>query len=213
MAKLQAWRPAPPETSRCSREIVDLRISWKYQPSRPPATIDRALEVLNRRINRRQFMYRLQNIARYAAVLILMIALSYTGWKQFSPADDSYEFISAAPGEGVKKIPLEEGSVIWLREGSSLHIPHSFAADNRNVKLEGEAFFQVNKNKHPFYVETEALRVQVLGTSFNVRTIEKNRIVETILVNGKVALLNKTDKQVVYLSPGEKVTYDSHQHL
>lgn len=212
MAKVLAWRAASPDNNRLFREIVELRISWKYQNYRTPAAIDRAMETLNRRINRRQFMHRLQNVARYAAVLVLLISASYVGWKQFSPADE-YAHISVSPGEEIKKITLEEGSVIWLREGSTLHIPHSFTAHSRTVKLEGEAFFKINKNKHPFHVETEALRIQVLGTSFNVRTVEESRMVETILVNGKVALLNKAGKQVMHLSPGEKVTYDARHRL
>lgn len=101
MAKVLAWRAASAENSRLFHEVVELRISWKYQNYRTPTIINRGLETLNCRINRRQFMHRLQNVARYAAALLLLSAFSYAGWKQLS-FSHHYAHISANPGEQLK---------------------------------------------------------------------------------------------------------------
>lgn len=68
---------------------------------------------------------------------------------------------------------LEDGSVVYLAQESTLKYPEHFAEDKREVNLQGEAFFDVAKKpEQAFTIETARVRVEVLGTAFNVRSNE-----------------------------------------
>ena len=58
-------------------------------------------------------------------------------------------FTALGDSEGVKKVTLDDGSIVWLRGNSVLKIPQSFSAVNRTVSLQGEAFFDIAKNASP----------------------------------------------------------------
>lgn len=75
------------------------------------------------------------------------------------------------PNSQTANLVLEDGTHIWLNSGSRFTYPTKFARGYRTVKLAGEALFQVNRDEHkPFLVETERLKVRVLGTTFNVKS-------------------------------------------
>jgi anti-sigma factor len=77
------------------------------------------------------------------------------------------------------------------------------------VKLNGEAYFEVSKNKkHPFIVQTETIDVQVLGTHFNVDAYQNNPDVKTTLLTGSVAVSNKSKSVRVILKPNEIAIYN-----
>ena len=66
---------------------------------------------------------------------------------------------------------LEDGSVVYLAQESTLKYPEHFATDKREVNLQGEAFFDVaKKHEQTFLIETEKVQIEVLGTAFNVRS-------------------------------------------
>lgn len=96
-------------------------------------------------------------------------------------------------------IQLPDGSTVILNSGSSLAFNASDWNDNRLVKLEGEAFFQVNKGEK-FSVESSNGLVQVLGTSFNV--LNRNGLYHVSCKTGKVRVSNSRGEQV--LTPGLK---------
>ncbi|WP_114750449.1 FecR family protein [Pleomorphovibrio marinus] len=100
--------------------------------------------------------------------------------------EDNHETIQNTQGIR-RKITLADGSKVWLRGESRLQIPRKFV-DNRRLRLEGEAFFEVVEDSlHPFQVITELAVTEVLGTSFLINT--KNQHQQTITVKtGKVAV-------------------------
>ena len=84
-----------------------------------------------------------------------------------------------------RTVCLPDGSTVTLNHYSSLSYPEKFKSDKREVKLNGEAYFEVSKNKkHPFIVQTETIDVQVLGTHFNVDAYQNNPDVKTTLLSG-----------------------------
>ncbi|MEI9908356.1 MAG: FecR family protein [Bacteroidota bacterium] len=116
------------------------------------------------------------------------------------------------------KIQMEEGSIITLQPGSSIHYPSHFLPDKREIFLEGEAFFEVSKNaSRPFFVYNNNIVTHVLGTSFNVKMNRENKQVEVSVRSGRVevyedkpavkATASKKNNGVI-LSPNQKVTYD-----
>ena len=108
-----------------------------------------------------------------------------------------------------RTVCLPDGSTVTLNHYSSLSYPEKFKSDKREVKLNGEAYFEVNKNKkHPFIVQTETIDVQVLGTHFNVDAYQNNPDVKTTLLTGSVAVSNKSKSVRVILKPNEIAIYN-----
>lgn len=70
----------------------------------------------------------------------------------------------------VEEVTLPDGTKVWLNNSATLRYPRKFSDTERNVYLEGEAYFKVTRNaQQPFIVESDAMRVRVLGTVFNFK--------------------------------------------
>ncbi|MFA5327117.1 MAG: FecR domain-containing protein [Prolixibacteraceae bacterium] len=86
-------------------------------------------------------------------------------------------------------ITLSDGTKVWLNAGSQLIYPSNFLGKNRQVMLIGEAFFDVAKNlERPFIVLAADMSVQVLGTRFDISAYPEDKIIQTVLEEGKVNL-------------------------
>lgn len=114
-----------------------------------------------------------------------------------------YNTISIPVG-GEYHLILADGTEVWINADSKLKFPVDFIGDKREVFLEGEAYFEVAKDRqHPFIVNTSRGAVQVLGTGFNVRDYREEAKVVTTLVNGSVAYCpEKYPEKTVVLKPG-----------
>ncbi|HEX3010080.1 MAG TPA: FecR domain-containing protein [Bacteroidales bacterium] len=115
-----------------------------------------------------------------------------------------------APKGAKTFLTLDDGSKIWLNAGSKLQYNKTYNSKDRNVTLEGEAFFQVSKNKHlPFKVLAQGVEVKALGTSFNVNAYPEDGYVQTTLVEGSVVVSSIKDgskEPPVILKPSQSVT-------
>ncbi len=101
---------------------------------------------------------------------------------------------------------LEDGSVVYLGKESTLKYPEHFKTDRREVNLRGEAFFDVTrKTRQTFLIDTEKVKIEVLGTAFNVRAIG-NRSFNLAVQRGKVRVTLKQSGQVLYVRAGEVVS-------
>ena len=103
-------------------------------------------------------------------------------------------------------LTLSDGTKVFLNAETKLKFPTIFKGDQREVELEGEAYFEVRKDEaHPFIVKTVSMNVRVLGTSFNVRSYVNEHDVTATLVEGKVAVSDgEVEKMLV---PGEQAVY------
>lgn len=91
------------------------------------------------------------------------------------------------PRGGQYEVTLSDGTIVYLNAESSLKYPVAFEGADRTVILQGEAYFEVAKNKlKPFIVTTARQQVQVLGTHFNVSSYADEPIVKTTLLEGSV---------------------------
>jgi ferric-dicitrate binding protein FerR (iron transport regulator) len=105
------------------------------------------------------------------------------------------------PRGGQYQLQLVDGTKIWLNAASSVKFPVSFQGSTRNVELQGEAYFEVAKDKaHPFIVKSIHQEVEVLGTHFNLKVYENGLRTRTTLLEGSVKV-----NQVI-LKPGEEST-------
>lgn len=103
---------------------------------------------------------------------------------------------------------LEDGTKVTLNKNSSLTFTSNFGDSRREVKLTGEAFFKVAKDRFkPFEVEALGTKTEVLGTSFNVRANAETNEVSTTLVEGSVKF--KAENCEIKLKPGEEIVYNN----
>ena len=111
------------------------------------------------------------------------------------------------PKGGEFTLTLSDGTKVWLNSQSKIRYPVIFNDITREVYLEGEAYFEVAKDpRHPFHVNARnGVNIEVLGTSFNVRSYSDENIIETVLEEGSVRMSQGKDS--VILSPGNKATY------
>lgn len=86
------------------------------------------------------------------------------------------------------RLILPDGTAVWLNAASSLKYPAVFNGRQRQVSLEGEAYFEVTPGSQPFQVTAAAGIIKVLGTSFNVSAYTEDSMVKTTLLQGAVAI-------------------------
>ena len=149
-------------------------------------------------------------IYKIAAMLAIPLTFALSWYflqnsKQPLPEDFFCEL--TAPKGHVAKCVLPDGSEVWINTGSTLiYNTASFNQQSREIKLSGEAYFEVAKNiEKPFKVVTEAANIHVTGTSFNVKAYPESGLFETVLVEGAIEMeLNNQTHQKINLVPGEK---------
>jgi len=109
------------------------------------------------------------------------------------------------PRGGQYKVTLPDGSKVWLNAVSSLRFPTAFRGRSREVEITGEAYFEIAKNTNlPFYVKTNGMAVEVLGTSFNVNAYADEPAIRTTLLEGSVRV--RKDKAIAMLAPGQQAS-------
>lgn len=109
----------------------------------------------------------------------------------------------STPKGGQFTIILPDKSKVYLNAETTLIFPSDFKTHERKVSLEGEAFFEIAKNKEkPFIVETEEMSIQVLGTHFNVNSYKSEQTKSTTLVEGSVKISTPTNSKLMI--PGQQ---------
>ena len=112
------------------------------------------------------------------------------------------------PRGGVYQLTLADGTKVWLNSASRLIYSVAFSGNTREVTLEGEAYFDVQRDEmKPFIVTTSLGKVNVLGTRFNVKFYPEEASVITTLVDGSVSFSNEEVIETK-LSPGYQLVYD-----
>jgi transmembrane sensor len=115
---------------------------------------------------------------------------------------NSFNTLSTPTG-GQYNIVLADGTKVFLNAVSSIKYPTQFNGDQRIVELEGEAYFEVAKNKSkPFLVKSANQTIEVLGTHFNVHAYNNEAVVKTTLLEGSVAVSSRNQKAI--LKPGQQ---------
>lgn len=99
-------------------------------------------------------------------------------------------------------LTLADGSSVTLNAETRLKFPNAFTGRERKIYLSGEAYFDIARDEaHPFLVEFEEGKVQVLGTQFNIKAYKGKNTCAT-LVSGKVKIIS--DEETVLLHPGQR---------
>ena len=145
------------------------------------------------------------------SLAVVVVASSVFIWKYIRSSSTGIsqpqETIAVQNGSRSRSM-LPDGTTVWLNAGSKLFYDDNFSGPTREVRLEGEAFFDVVKQpQRPFIVHTSGIDIKVLGTSFNVKSYPDDKTVETTLYHGSVKIFreNESEKSAIILKPNEKV--------
>lgn len=115
------------------------------------------------------------------------------------------------PRGGEYVLTLSDGTKVWLNSATDLRFPVRFTGKTREVEIIGEGYFDVAKDaRHPFIVRSGEMRLQVLGTSFNVKAYADETIKAVTLVTGKVQVKAGQEEEV--LLPGWQSIWDEREH-
>jgi len=152
-----------------------------------------------------------------AFLLIPIIGLGILYWVNNLSQSNGAMTETIAPRGQKSQIVLADGTKVWLNSDTKIKYPDNFSKNQRDVYLDGEAFFEVCKNAHqPFVVHTSGINVKVLGTKFNVKAYADERQIETSLFEGKINLLmnssssiNQVEKEI---EPGQSFVYSKTDH-
>lgn len=110
------------------------------------------------------------------------------------------------------ELTLADSTKVWLNAKTTLTFPSHFADGSRNVRLDGEGYFNVTRNENkPFIVETEQYDIEVLGTEFNVHAYKGNTLFETSLLNGSVRIESADHRENILLEPHKKAYAENGQ--
>lgn len=123
--------------------------------------------------------------------------------------------ILKTPRGGQYQLTLADGTKVWLNAASTLRYPTSFINGERLVELDGEAYFEVEKQvDKPFVVVSKGQRIKVLGTKFNVNTyLSGENKALTTLIEGSIELENTSTQQKQVLKPGEQALVSANSTL
>ncbi len=155
--------------------------------------------------------YQYKNVwKKWIAVAAVLTGISlFCYWfiqsKANTPA--SWVSIDVLPGQQ-QKIVLPDNSIVYVNAGSHIEYPLSFTDSIREIRLDGEAFFEVTPNANqPFVVHSGALLTRVLGTSFNIRAYKNEGTQSVLVAIGKVQV-NTNEKSLDILFPNRLLTYN-----
>ena len=107
-----------------------------------------------------------------------------------------------------KEIPLADGSMITINEGTYFKFPEKFSEENRVVKIGGEGFFEIATDKNrPFSIEMDHGTVEVMGTSFNIQNDMEADITTICVASGEVMFTPTDSKKKFMLHANDKLIY------
>ena len=198
--------------------------AWKKQNGQPDYTSEANQglnQIWNKIEDRKPKTRLLYPILKYAAAVVVVISAAF-GWyaykKMQQPAEMAIALLSKTTLKGEKvKLMLPDSSIVYLGAGSKLTWPSHFIKGKlRNIRLEGEAFFEVKHDTtSPFIVHSGQMQTRVLGTSFNIYAYPKDGTFSVAVRTGKVKVSENSEGKLTQLSlltPGMKLLYHIKEH-
>ena len=148
---------------------------------------------------------------KYAAAVVLGIGISlstlYLTNQENLSTVGNYKLVTSKAEKSYLQLP--DGTKVWLNSCTTLEYAENYGHSNRSIYLDGEAYFEVAKNKDlPFVVKANGIDVKAIGTAFNVSAYMEDSQLTTTLFNGKVAVQPTLTKQEVLLEPNQVAVYD-----
>ena len=208
--RIADWLDLSAENKKLYSDLREIWLSSGVETNADNYDVESAILKFRNQINMDQNIQRKQidfnRFLKYAAIFILLLALPFSYYMGTrNTTDNSLTTISCAYGDK-SSIVLPDSSRVWLNSGSKLTFSSNFK-NGRKVSLEGEAFFDVSKDKrHPFQVKTADIQIEVLGTKFNLKAYPDEKSISTTLVEGSVNISSKYGSAL--MKPDQKLVVD-----
>jgi transmembrane sensor len=183
-------------------------IHKKLDGARPlqESSIYRSWEKIAHYIKSKQIRFYL-HISKYAAIILLAFAVGLFvnyKWKYAAKFSPAYTEIHVPLGQ-MSEMTMLDGTHIWLNSGTTLRYPNNFGKQIREVQLEGEAFFKVNKGETPFKVKIKNNEIKVFGTSFAAVAYPDDDFSQVTLMEGSVQVNDCTGRSLAKIKPSEQL--------
>lgn len=176
-----------------------------------------ALQKVDRRIKKNKSRIFIRRVPMIAALLALSTLILSTYLFIQSREKNSAFYLEAKMTPGmVGSMVLPDGTKVWLNSSTYIKYPSSFEGKTREITLDGEAYFKVEKDQEKrFIVHTEQSSIAVLGTEFNVDAYSTNGFITTTLVNGSVEFNYITEYEKaksIQMQPNEQIFFNKETH-
>jgi len=200
-------------SSAALRNYKELKKNWSLsgaEVSFSEKELDVKLATFKRQYNKGfNSKHRMILMLKYAAILLIAFSASYALWYNTNSSFKTNSIVKHfESGTGnVSTILLADGSQIWLNSNSSIDIINQ-EASTIELSLRGEALFDIIHNeKRRFIVNAQDLKIEDLGTRFNVRSyIDDDEIIAT-LIEGEIEVSNPSKQMSEILKPGQQLKY------
>ena len=152
----------------------------------------------------------LTELFKVAAIFCLALGIGYLLFSQREESETMMQTVYVPAGQNAQ-LTLTDGTKVYLNADSKLRFPNRFDSGERKVYLDGEGYFEVQKNKEkPFVVRTENYSVKALGTTFDVNAYNRKEDFETALLEGSVVITSHMTNQLLKLTPNMRaVVHDN----
>ncbi len=210
LIEVNAWMKESEENARQlfrMEEIYHLGKFDQYANEQRILRVEKQLyKKLNEEKSRQIITLNMQRWMKYAAMIAVILVIGGGAGYWLYQNGNNQQMMVAVANEGiVKEVILPDGTKVWLNNSATLKYPREFSEKERNVYLDGEAYFEVTKNRHkPFTVQSDAMRVRVLGTTFNFKSDKNCRIAEATLIEGEIEVKGNKEEGQIILAPGQR---------
>lgn len=208
---VERWIGASENNQRIFNEVVDL---WQTSIATEPIQVntERGWDRIEKRVSSKSsLLTKWQGIAA-TAIILIGSAIAYLTY------GSAIESTILLANNQFENDTLVDGSIVKLNSNSSLVFSNDFNKEYREVKLEGEAFFEIHRDtQKTFIISLGEAQVKVLGTSFNIKSFEESEFIEVYVKSGLVAFeyipLDSSQSYIsIQLKAGEKIFYDKTNH-
>jgi len=160
------------------------------------------IDFVEKKRKQKKFITIILPIAASICLLIMISTLYY--FKNDKGAVEYYTYVTS---NNISQFTLADGTKVSLNKDSKLTYSNSFGIDSRQVKLEGEGYFEVTKDSsRVFEVKMDQASIKVLGTKFNVKANLHENSIEATLVEGSIRFESETQK--ILLNPNQQLKFN-----
>ena len=203
-----------------AREIIlslDYKHRFNIEQDKADQILENVLNEKNKNFYQDQSKPVFNNLLKIAASFLFLVGVGFFIWKITTAETEEQAEIIEKPMEWVvRNVPtgekatlkLTDGTIVKINAESSFEFQKPFPSEERLVKLEGEAYFEVSRDGRPFIIETGDVKTKVLGTSFNIKYYKNSPQIEVAVVSGKVQV-DLPDGNSQLLLPEEIAVYNS----
>lgn len=214
-AAVEAWYDRSAANRRMLGQVYYILYVSDHINDAAGIDVERSLRQFKRRMHAGRRISLRRSAVRIAAAAVIAAVLLAGGLTTVLLSKRLAQPVTVVTQLGERsQVVLPDGTKVWLNSSSSVEYVAPFFSRQRRVKMEGEAYFEVEHDRRaPFVVSTNGLDIEVLGTRFNIRNDDNEHRVTTVLLEGAVkAYASGREQASVRLHPAQQLVFDTRTH-